>query len=127
MHDCIPPSKLPNLAVQNAAPTVQLRDCKQQGHQLLDTPGTSPALTTKLMALRMSVISSTGTLPPVSLTSTAAMAKMNAATSTQDTPEDHKALQICRQHGAPQHMIHVTIRVVAQLALFAHLAACVWY
>jgi hypothetical protein len=58
------------------------------------------------MALRMSVISSTGTLPPVSLTNTAAMAKMNAATSTQDTPEDHKALHpSLHKHGVPQQTL----------------------
>jgi hypothetical protein len=51
-----------------------------------------PALATKLMPLRMRVISSTGTLPPVSFTSSAAIAKMNAAHSTQHTPEAQTVL-----------------------------------
>lgn len=56
-------------------------------------------LTIKLTTLRMRVISSTGTRPAVSFTSTAATAKMKAATSTQVMAEDHIALQ---SHGHKQ-------------------------
>lgn len=62
-----------------------------------------PALTTRLMALRMSVISSTGTRPPVSLTSRAAKAKMSAATRTQNTPEDHTALHVVDMKSTTAH------------------------
>lgn len=66
----------------------QRRMCPIHAHALWN----APALTTKLMPLRIKVISSTGTLPPVSFTNRAANAKISAAHKTQKTPEDQTVL-----------------------------------